>query len=597
MVKRILAVTVMFSLLGILACGTAAPEVIEKEVIKEVEVEKIVEVEKEKLVDVIKTVEKLVIATPTAAPPPEAVVGPAGLVISATSDMAEMGLDPSLDNSSNVKTFFDEIHLYGIMQAPDGQLIGGAASKWEVSEDQLSWIYTVRDDVKFHNGDTMTAEDMEFSWNRSICPGPPTDGSCKAENSTSAVQGPATESIIAEGNTIVVRTHEPEALMPLWWPSYEGGQAGTVQSKAEYARTGDEGMRNNPIGAGSFKFLERSRGEFIKMEAHEDHYCCVPGFKNLTVLEVPEIATRLALLKTGGADLIEASPQVKPDLVDSGFTVYSGRGATSSSMWFPYQNIEGSPFADIKVRKAFALAINRDAIAERLYNGEGGATSSFFSGPGSFGFNEEIDGYGYDLDEAKKLMNEAGYGDGFQIRIVTYSYDADFPDMPTLSQAVLGDLQELGIEGDVQVKEWTAVKSHMVDMLHAVCGGDTTWCIDNPAHPEVAFEEPYNVILRGNDTRFHALRQNRGYMHPDGRRPFIQVGWLTEEMDKVAAQFDFGVQEEMFKEYNRKVNEEYVQNLLLYANSVFGASDKIASWEPITGRTYPNNQWSLKPAK
>ena len=53
----------------------------------------------------------------------------------------------------------------------------------------------------------------------------------------------------------------------------------------------------------------------------------------------------------------------------------------------------------------------------------------------------------------------------------------------------------------------------------------------------------------------------------------------------------------MFKEYNRKVNEEYVQNLLLFANSVFGASDKIGDWQPITGRTYPNNQWTLKPAK
>ena len=120
MVKRILAVMVMFSLLAILACGTAAPEVVEKEVIKEVPVEKIVE--KEKLVEVIKTVEKVVVATPTAVPPPGTVKGPSGSVISATSDMAAMGFDPSLDNSSNVKAFFDEIHLFGIMQGPDGEL-------------------------------------------------------------------------------------------------------------------------------------------------------------------------------------------------------------------------------------------------------------------------------------------------------------------------------------------------------------------------------------------------------------------------------------------------------------------------------------------
>ena len=86
-------------------------------------------------------------------------------------------------------------------------------------------------------------------------------------------------------------------------------------------------------------------------------------------------------------------------------------------------------------------------------------------------------------------------------------------------------------------------------------------------------------------------------MHPDGRRPFIQVPWLADEMDKVAAQFDFAVQRTMFEEYNRKVNEDFTQNLLLFANSVFEASDKIGDWQPITGRTYPNNQWTLKPAK
>lgn len=591
MSRYILVVVAMLLLLVILACGTSAPApaAVEPAAAKEAPVEKVAE--KEQLRDVIKQVGKSEVSQPTAVPPPGSVAGPSGLVITATSDMAEMGMDPILDNSSNVKTFFDELHLYGIIQAPDGELIGGAATKWEISDDQLSWIYTVRQGVKFHNGDTMTAEDFEWSWNRNVL-------SPEAENTTAAVFSSKVDFISAVGDTVVVRTKEPEALMPLWWPSYEGGQAGAVLSKAEFDRTGNDGIRNNPIGAGSFKFVERSRGEFIRLEAFQDHYCCVPGFQELTILEIPEISTRLALLKTGGADLIEATPQVKPDLVNSGFRVFSGTGATSSSMWYPYQQIPGSPFADIRVREAFAIAIDRDTIAERLYAGEGAGTSSFFSGPGSFGFNDDISAYPYDPERAKQLMKEAGYEDGFKIRIITYSYDADFPDMPTLSQAVLGYLEELGIEGDVQVKEWTAVKAHMVDMVKAVCGGDTLWCVNNSAlNPDVAFEEPYNLILRGNDTRFHALRQDRGYMHPDGRRPFIQVPWLADEMDKVAAQFDFGVQRTMFQEYNRKVNEDFTQNLLLYANSVFGASDKIGDWQPITGRTYPNNQWTLKPAK
>lgn len=595
MVKRIFFLLALFLVPVILACGTSAPDV--PEAVKQVVPEVVPEVAQDKpeevvvpqgLGDVITSIEKVEVATPTKVPAPDTVTGPVGSVISATSDMAEMGFDPALDNTSNVKAFFDEMNLFGIQQDTDGQLIGGAASKWEISPDRLTWIFTVREGVKFHNGETLTPEDFSWSWNRQIM-------SPEAESSA-AVWAPRVEYIQVEGNTVVVRTKEPEALMPLWWPSYEGTQAGAILSKVEFDKTGAEGIRNNPVGAGSFKYVARSRGEFIKMEAFEDHYCCVPGFKELTILELPEIATRLALLKTGGVDLIEAVPAIKPALADDGFKIYSGLGAQSSTMWFPYQNIEGSPFHDIRVREAFSIAVDRDTIVERLYAGEGGRTPSFLSGPGSFGFNNDLPGYPYDPTRAKDLMEQAGYGDGFKVRLATYKYDADFPDMPVLAQAVGGDLQEnLGIEYEVQVMEWSSLKAEMVNMLQAVCGGDVVWCHGEEANPELASQEPYTLIIRGNDTRFHALRQNMGYMHPQGRRPFIQLPWVAEELDKVGAEFDFNKQRKMFEEYNRMVYDEYVQGFMIYANSVFAVSDKIGSWKPITGRTYPNNQWTLQP--
>ena len=581
----------LFLVGAILACGAAAPQVAEQETMVEPEVVKDVPAEapKEELAEVIKDISKVEVATPTAVPAPGTVTGPVGSVVSATSDMAEMGFDPALDNSSNVKAFFDEMHLFGIQQGPDGELVGGAAVNWEISPDALSWIYTVREGVEFHNGETMTPEDFSWSWNRQIM-------SDEAESSAAVAWSPRVEYIREEGNTVVVRTKEPEALVPLWWPSYEGTQAGAVLSKVEFDRTGVEGIRNNPVGAGSFQFVERSRGEFIKLEAFEDHYCCVPGFKELTILEVPEIATRMALLKTGGADLIEAVPAVKPDLVKDGFRTYSGHGAQSSAIWFPYQNIAGSPFYDKRVREAFNIAIDRQAIVDRLYAGEGGPALSFLSGPGSFGYNKDLPGYPYDPARAKQLMAEAGYGDGFKVRLVTYNYDADFPDMPVLAQAIGGYLQEeLGVDFEVQVMEWNSVKDEMVNMLQAVCGGEKVWCYGEEVKSGLAAQEPYTLIVRGNDTRFHALRQNVGFMHPLGQRPLIQVPWVAEELDLVASEFDFGKQRVLFEEFNRKMYDEYIQGLIIYANSVFAVSDKIGDWKPITGRTYPNNQWTLQP--
>lgn len=585
--KRIVVILAMFLLAATIACGSAAPaapKVVEKEVIKEVIKEIPVEVTKEIVI------EKLVVATPTPMPPPGTVTGASGSVISATSDMAEMGFDPALDNTSNVKPFYDEMHLYPILQAPDGQLAGGAASKWGVSSDGLSWVFTVREGVKFHNGETMTPEDFSWSWNRSVM-------SDEAETGASLTYSPRIEYIRAEGDTVVVKTKGPEALMPLWWPSYSGTQAGAVLSKVEFDKTGVEGIRNQPVGAGSFKFVERSRGEFIKLEAFEDHYCCVPGFKDLTVLEVPEISTRMALLKTGGTDLIEAVPAVKRDLAEAGFRIFSGAGATSAVMWFAHQNVEGGPFYDKRVREAFNIAIDRATIVDRLYAGEGGPTTSFKAGPGSFGYNNDLPGYPYDPARAKQLMQEAGYGDGFKVRLVTYKYDADFPDMPILAQAVGGYLEDgLGVDFEVQVMEWTAVKGEMENMLQAVCGEGIVWCHGEEANPELATQAPYTLVLVGNDTRFHALRSNTNYMTPDGSRPFVQLPWVAEGMVQIATEFDLEKQRTMFEELNREMYEEYVQGLLLYSNSLFAVSDKVGDWQPITGRTYPNNHWTLKPA-
>ncbi|MCZ6867723.1 MAG: ABC transporter substrate-binding protein [Chloroflexi bacterium] len=587
--KPIWVFILMISLLLVVACDTAAPEVVEKEVIKEVLVEKIVE--KEKLVEVIKEVEKLVVATPTAAPPPGSVKGPSGSVISATSDMAEMGMDPSLDNTGNVRPFTNEMYIYAIEQAPSGELIGGAATKWEVSDDHLSWIWTVREGVKFHNGETMTAEDFSWSWNRAIL-------SPEAETGQSFAYGPNIESIRAEGNTVVVRTKQPEALMPIWWAPAWTGPTGAILSQVEFERTGVEGIRNGAVGAGPYKFVQRSRGEFVKLEAFEDHYCCVPGFKELTVLEIPEIATRLALLKTGGADLVEATPSVKRDIEEAGFRTYSALAAQTSTMFFMYQNIPQSPFYDQRVREAINLAIDRESIAERIYAGEASANTSYPSGPGTFGFAADLEPYPYDLDRAKQLMKDAGYEKGFKVRIVTYLFDADFPDMPTLSQALLGYLQDLGIEGNVQVMEYSAVKGEMVSVVEAACGKDQPlWCTGVEANPEVAAQEPYTLILRGTDARFMWLSNLLSYNHPNGRRPIIQLDHVAAAIDGIYAEFDLDKQRALAEDYNRLMHREYRQTPLLYGNAVFGISDKIASWQPISGRTYPHNHWSLLPAK
>jgi peptide/nickel transport system substrate-binding protein len=500
-----------------------------------------------------------------------------------------MGMDPLLDNTGNVKVFTDEIHLNGVMQDPDGTLIPGAAVKWEVSPDLHSWTWTVREGVKFHDGSTMTAEDFAWSWKRAVL-------SDESQNPYHASYGPLIEDIYAEGNTVIVKTKDPQPLMPLWWPTYDN-QVGYVLSKAQFERDGNEGLRNNPIGAGNFKLKERNTSaRYVDLEAFEDHYCCVPSVNNLRIMEVPELSTRLALLRTGKADVVEATPAVKKEILDAGFSVTSGLAGSLSVMWFNYQNFSKNPFNDIRVREAMSIAIDRQTIMDRIYVGEGGPLPSFFSGPGTVGFVKDLKADPYDPERAKQLMKDAGYPDGFPVRIVTYAFDGDFPDMPTLSQAVLGYLQELNITGEVQVVEWNAMKAEMVQMLKDACGDDKKICTEAEAkNPQVASKEPYTLMIRGDKSRYHSLRQNRQYQSTlANSRPVIQVPEVDSALKAVVVEFDLAKQTALFEDYNRLLRKGFYNAPLLYSNTVFGVSDKIADWEPVAGRPYPNNHWTIK---
>ena len=156
---------------------------------------------------------------------------PTGSVVSVTSDLAEMGMDPMLNLTGNVKIFTDEIHLNGIMQAPDGKLIPGAAAKWEVSPDLHSWIWTIREGVKFHDGSTMTAEDFAFSWKRAVLSDefgkhlqggvrPPDRGHlCRGQHGHRQDQGPR-----AAHAPVVADLRQPGRLRALQGPVGEGGQ-------------------------------------------------------------------------------------------------------------------------------------------------------------------------------------------------------------------------------------------------------------------------------------------------------------------------------------------------------------------------------------
>jgi ABC-type transport system substrate-binding protein len=164
-----------------------------------------------------------------------------------------------------------------------------------------------------------------------------------------------------------------------------------------------------------------------------------------------------------------------------------------------------------------------------------------------------------------------------------------------MSQAILGFLQEINISGEVDIMEWPAMQTLMSTLHKDACGGEETLCDAATAtNPDVAGQEPFVMMIRGDKSRYHSLRQNRGYQSSFATvRPIIQVPEVDSALKLITDEFDLAKQTAYFEDYNRLLREGFHNAPLLYVDTVFGVSNKIESWEPIAGRPYPNNHGSI----
>ena len=593
----------LFCLMVLVACGAAQPEVVEVERVVEVEtvrevevekevpievelireVEKEVPVEVETIREVEKEVEKIVVATPVPVQIPESGrlpgrVDPAGSIISVSSYLGFQGVDTNISQDSATKVYYDEVFDYAIGQNPDGTLTPGFATGWEVSPDQLTWTFTIRDGMKFHNGDDITAEDVAWTWNRSV--GEDSLGGFALE------VGPLLSSgFEVVGNTVTVSTLEPQSTLPLFFASASPPRS-VVFPQAHFESVGGiDNFREAPVGSGPYKWADRVPGQYIQMEAFEDHYEKNPGYKILQIWDVAELNTRMAMLKSGNADLITASVRSVEELENADLQVLQSPAANISWIWYNYAWVPGHPFNDKRIREAISIAIDREAIGKGLYAGQTTPACCYWVVEGNIGYPGDVDPHPYDPDRAMQLIQEAGF-DGAEIEILTFSGDADFVDQPGLSEAVAGYLEAIGLDTFVSVVDGPVLRE---TFDNAIKTPDEIETIVND-------QPPYQIAVRGSDTRLHSYRGSHIYYHSEGRRQMMRLPDILDPLlDKAGSSFELRDQHEAMADFHRLLNRDFWAGPLLEAGAVFGASDKVGSWTPITGKPYPHNHWTIRP--
>ncbi|MBM2825445.1 MAG: hypothetical protein HW402_1109 [Dehalococcoidales bacterium] len=338
-------------------------------------------------------------------------------------------------------------HIEFMFGLDNGSLVPNLVEKWEIAPDGLSWIYYIRKGVKFHNGDDLTAKDMKFTIEQYM----------SAANRISEIRL-ATERVeIVDDYTIRIFTKGKQPYYP-FLNSWYTPSAGLVWPKAYFERVGLEYFQRHQVGSGAFKFVRQVLGDMIEYEAVDKHWRQVPAFKKLTIIKIPEEQTRVASLKTGQVDLIDVGIESAVDLERAGFkTDIISQEKPWVGIYGTYETkAAGIPAADVRVRQALSLAINRDELGKTFFYGRLGPVM-----PGLISLNApDIDIpywreyaakiYRYDPVEAKRLLKEAGYADGFSMKLYT-SFAAGASYLPKLAEVIQAYWARIGVKAEVVV--------------------------------------------------------------------------------------------------------------------------------------------------
>lgn len=331
---------------------------------------------------------------------------------------------PAVSVTANI---FDTLMLVDDSGNPQA----GLAESWE-NVDEVTWRFNIRQGVTFHDGVELTSEDVVFSLERAI-----------ASPAVSYIVD-FIDTVVAEDDyTVLVTCKAPYApiLANLAVPF-----SAIVPKHAVEAD--EEAFIQNPIGTGAYKLVEWRQGDYVKLEANDDYWRGTPVTKNLQMKVVPEASQRTIAIETGEADFAYdlASNDVSKVEENEALQVFQ---AEPLSVWYISFNMNKEPFNNELVRQAIRYAINQDDIIMAVRYGNGEVANSLIP-PAAFGYSAKSQAYDYDLEQAKALMAEAGYADGFSCEL----WVNENQERVEACQIIQSQLKQIGIEVEIQVMEF-----------------------------------------------------------------------------------------------------------------------------------------------
>lgn len=346
-----------------------------------------------------------------------------------------VNLDPHL--SSAYSTFQVLENVYNQLVGLDEglQVVPEVAESWTVSDDMLTYTFTLREGVTFHNGRELTADDVVYSYERILDP--------ETQSGWAYLLEPVDTITAPDPRTVVITTKNVYA--PLLTKLADQGTAIVPREEVEAGTLGE-----HPIGTGPFVFVEFVPADHLTLQRNENYWEeGLPYLDEIIYRPIPDETVKQTNLETQNVDWVDSVPaQDANRLMESPDLEVEAVAGTSYT--YLGVNTTREPLNDMRVRQAISYALDREEIAAiALYDLAAGSQSPVPEG--NF-WRSEYAPYTHDLDKARQLLEEAGLGDGFAVEFMPAQ---DYPETVRAAEAAQAQLADVGIEATLRPLEWS----------------------------------------------------------------------------------------------------------------------------------------------
>lgn len=366
-----------------------------------------------------------------------------------------------------------------------GEVVGALASDWEVSDDRLTYTFTLQDGVTFSNGADFTAEDAKFSIERV---------SSDAWTTSLKSQMDVVDSVEAPDDTTLVVT--------LSRPSNNFIYALTTRVGAMFDTEGTDALATEPIGTGPYTFVDWDRGSKITLERNEDYHGELPYFKTVGMHYFKDANALNNAMLTDAIDVV-STVQAPESLVEFESGDYEiVEGTTNGEVVLSMNQEEGNPLADKRLRQAIRHAIDHQALMDTCWAGRGTLIGSMVP-PTDPWYEDRTGDYPYDPEKAASLIEEAGAEDlTLRLRIPTLPYAV------SCGTVVESMLEDAGLDVEIDELEFPSAwletvytnKDYDMSIVAHVEPRDIANVFGNPDYYTTYGTEEIQQIFKAADT-------------------------------------------------------------------------------------------------